>query len=52
MGLSDFLIAGPQMELHYRVLVEEQFGVGWEEGCDPWPSFPGDPGLSACFTRL
>lgn len=44
--------ARPPMELHYRVLVEEQFGVRWEEGCNPWPSFPRDPRLSACFTRL
>lgn len=51
-GSVHFFVARPQMELHYRVLVEEQFGVRWEEGCDPWPSFPKDPGLSACFTRL
>jgi hypothetical protein len=39
------------MELHYRVLVEEQFRVRWEEGWDPWPSFPQRPQSFSLFHK-
>lgn len=44
MGLSVF-IARPQMELHWRPLVEEQFGARWEErAVTPGPPSPKTPG--------